>query len=92
MYSSKNDTSTGLAEHEFIDRSVSTMPFFLLPPQHRTRVICVLLNAAKVERDNNVVSGGDCVRVMADEPFLIRVLGCQRGRSQCLFLCISGAF
>ncbi|XP_059140385.1 uncharacterized protein LOC131928387 [Physella acuta] len=33
--------------------SVSILPYFLLPPSHRTRVICILLNAAKVDRDNN---------------------------------------
>ncbi|GFO18901.1 protein phosphatase 1 regulatory subunit 7 [Plakobranchus ocellatus] len=35
--------------------TLSTMPLFLLPRIHRTKVICVLLNAAKVDRDNNVV-------------------------------------
>ncbi|KAK3782508.1 hypothetical protein RRG08_061738 [Elysia crispata] len=33
--------------------TVGTMPLFLLPRSHRTKVICILLNAAKVDRDNN---------------------------------------
>ncbi|BFZ16480.1 hypothetical protein BsWGS_19519 [Bradybaena similaris] len=38
--------------------SVYTMPLFLLPAKHRTRVICVLLNAAKLQRDNNMHNTG----------------------------------
>ncbi|GFR59613.1 protein phosphatase 1 regulatory subunit 7 [Elysia marginata] len=36
--------------------TVGTMPLFLLPRIHRTKVIGILLNAAKVDRDNNVNS------------------------------------
>ncbi|KAK0052131.1 hypothetical protein Bpfe_018461 [Biomphalaria pfeifferi] len=38
--------------------NVNIMSYFLLPPIYRTRVICLLLNAAKVDRDNNVNNTG----------------------------------
>ncbi|CAL1540075.1 unnamed protein product [Lymnaea stagnalis] len=38
--------------------TANIIPYFLLPPSYRTRVVCILLNAAKVDRDNNVERNG----------------------------------